>query len=158
MSDPKDLEFQTAARWICEESLNLLSPTPASIALFGSSVSGTLHESSDIDLLIVSDVLPSRPYDRSIWIDPVVRAWRGAQKIRFKHLPRVLSALLISKAGFNDSLGLRLSLSQHCMILHDDGFLEESLKEAKKWVLDGKWTRRDLKHGGWAWIPNKGVA
>lgn len=151
----KNDEYFRAAANILKACEKYLMPLPDSIVLFGSFVSGTTHECSDIDLLIVGNQIPFRPFDRAVWVRPVIESWRAQQKIEFPNFPRVLSILSLSKDGFRNSLGLTLSLSQQAWILRDNGLFSCQLDRARSLIQAGQWQRRDLKHGGWMWVPSK---
>ncbi len=145
--------FETA-RWLRDTTLQLLDPQPASLALFGSFAKGNWTAESDLDLLVVSDT-PRLPYDRTLWISPLLKAWRTRVANQDPKIP--LSPLFLSKAGLENSIGLRLSLSDHAWILWDDGYLSAQLHEASDQIRKGLWWRKDLPDGGWLWVP-KGVA
>ncbi|OFZ82128.1 MAG: hypothetical protein A2583_07365 [Bdellovibrionales bacterium RIFOXYD1_FULL_53_11] len=147
-----------AASAIRDMALNLLNPKPDVVAIFGSFASNSLHSDSDIDLLFVGDSIPRKPYDRSKWIIPLIDEWRRIQPERFPTLPRVVSPMILSKEGIINSTGLRLSMCNQSLILFDSGLLSSLLNEASEWIRAGEWKRRNLPHGGWAWIPKRDVA
>lgn len=132
-----------------------MQPFPESVALFGSFVSATLHPDSDIDILLIGDSIPRKPFEKAVWLMPLVEKWREVQSKEFLSFPRVLSPLTLSRQGLLDSVGLRLSLATQCWILTDSGFLSSALNEATRWLSEGKWKRQPLEHGGWVWMPFK---
>lgn len=153
------LERYSVARWILEHALRSLVPLPDSIALFGSFSRDDLHKESDVDLLLVGDGIPVKPYDRSKWVHPLLNAWREEGPSQEKKRP--LSPLILSRKGWVESVGLRLSLSEHLWILYDDGLLSSTLSETRDWIRQGLWDRRPSRDGGWLWVPkqpSKGAA
>ncbi len=149
-------ERQKVCQWIQEQANQLLLPRPRCIAIFGSFASGALRETSDIDILLIGDSIPRSPYERSQWFLPFNQAWRRQRP--HPQAPQSCSPLMTSEAGWLGSLGLRLSLSENCWILMDDGFLSDSLREAREWIHQGLWHKRLLSKGGWMWIPRDEVA
>lgn len=146
-------KYFMVGNWI-HNNIGLLDPSPRAVALFGSAVRGTDRPESDIDLLLIGNQIPVKPFERTQWVYPLLEAWRkespallGAQ--------RTLSPLLLSEKGWLDSVGLRLSLADEAWVLVDDGFLSSSLAEARAWIRDGLWSRKALSDGGWFWIPQK---
>jgi predicted nucleotidyltransferase len=140
------------------EKTSELQPSPTSVAIFGSGASQSWHADSDLDLLVLSKDLPSKPFERTQWIAPLLKTWRAERSQSFSMFPRTLSPLLLKPADFTQSLGLRLSTSQKNIIILDDSFLMHSLEEARSWINTGAWTRKDLRHGGWLWVPKGDVA
>ncbi len=155
LSDRDRLEITA---WLRDEILASLSPRPRSIAIFGSFAAGTLHEASDIDLLLAGDRIPRKPYERSRWFFPIHEKWQNLRISRFPFAPRTLSPLILSEKGWLESIGLRLSLSGCTWTLYDDGWLSTSLNESEEWIRKGLWHKETLKHGGWVWIPSGDAA
>ena len=127
---------------------------PRCIAVFGSFARGDYKAESDLDLLLIGDQLPRRPFARGAAFGPISTDWRTHPD--FSSFPKALSPFYISEKGWLESSGLRLSLSTEAWILHDDGLLGQSLAEARSWVAQGLWFKKPLSDGGWLWVP-KGV-
>jgi hypothetical protein len=142
--------------WLRDEALGLLRPAPRGIAVFGSFAGGALRPESDLDLLLVGDAIPRRPAARSSWFLRLSNRWRGERP--WPEAPVTLSPLTLTERGWQESIGLRLSLSERCWILLDDGTLSAGLEEAREAIHRGDWTRHPLPDGGWAWIPRGAVA
>lgn len=145
------------ADWIRRATL-ALSSRPRSLAIFGSFATENWRQAHDVDLLIVGDSIPRRPSERSAYIQPVVSEWRRKVAQERLPVPPTLSPLFLSEQGWVGSFGLRLSLSEKSWILWDDGFLSDSLEEARKWRSDGKWRKQPIPSGGFFWIPVRGAA
>ncbi|MGK5089776.1 hypothetical protein WDW86_19670, partial [Bdellovibrionota bacterium FG-2] len=82
---------------------------------------------------------------------PFNQSWRKQRP--HPQAPLSCSPLMISETGWLGSVGLRLSLSENCWILKDDGFLSESLREARSWIQESLWRKNMLSKGGWMWVP-----
>ena len=143
------------AAWIRDCCAHKLSPRPRCVALFGSFCGGQLGPESDIDLLLIGDQMPSRSYQRALYLEPVRKAFSHEQANAFPNLPAIISPLFLTEKSWIDAVGLRLSASQQAWIVQDDGFLSESLEEACKWIRTGEWTREDVTTGGWFWVPKQ---
>ncbi|PWU21112.1 MAG: hypothetical protein C5B49_03095 [Bdellovibrio sp.] len=130
-----------------------LNPRPRSIAIFGSFAGGVLHETSDIDLLLIGDSIPRKPFQRAQWFLPVRLAFQKEAATQFSAFPSILSPVFLSEEGWREAVGLRLSLSQQAWILWDDGTLSSTLSESAGWIASGLWRREDVVSGGWFWIP-----
>lgn len=141
--------------WLRDEALRLLRPVPRAIAVFGSFAGGTLRSESDIDLLLVGDSIPRSPAGRTRWFLPLSDHWRAERP--WQEAPVGLSPLFLTEKGWRESIGLRLSLSERCWILFDDGTLSMGIAEARAAIHRGDWSRRLLPDGGWAWIPRGAV-
>ncbi len=152
-----DLRFTVAAE-IREIANRFLSPKPRSLAIFGSFAGGSLHETSDIDILLIGDDIPHKPYDKTTWFSPLREHWRATQKALYPTCPKALSPLVLPSSAWMDSIGLRLSLSSSCWVLWDDGVISFALEEARAWIRSGRWRKKDLPRGGWVWIPKEQVA
>jgi|GEM_PF-2834401 len=148
-------ERHLRAKEIRELALNHLTPRPRSIAIFGSFAGGTVHEASDIDLLILGDDPPRVPYDRAKWFNPLRKAYQNFHLQAGRDSFPVLAPLILTETAWLEATALRLSLSQQCWTLWDDGFLAQSLHEASDWIRSGKWIREDVSSGGWFWIRQK---
>lgn len=153
---PTKDELHYAAGWVRQKAQELLNPQPRCLALFGSFPKGTFTADSDIDILLVGDDIPRKPYERTLWVSPLVRAIR--HQINLPWMPKAVAPLLLTEKGWLDSIGLRLSLSSHAWILLDDGFLSASLLDSADAIRRGDWVRRGLSDGGWLWIPKGEVA
>ena len=145
-----------ASLLIRDKILECLHPRPRAIALFGSFARGQLHAASDIDVLLIGDEIPKKPYDRAVWFHPVSTSWDACSAgFGLKHS---LSPLFVSSEGWLNSMGLRLSLCEQLLILLDDGFLSDSMHESRKEIYEKKWIRRETEDGGWLWFPMEEVA
>lgn len=141
------------ARWIREQTLRLLVPLPDAVALFGSFTRENLLKESDVDLLLIGDRIPTKPYERSQWVHPLLDAWRKWRLTEGEE--RTLSPLILSRRGWVDSVGLRLSLADHLWILYDDGLISSTINETREWLRQGRWERKTSRDGGWLWIPRE---
>jgi len=143
------------AKTVRELALSTLVPAPRSLAIFGSFAGGTLHDASDIDVLILGNTLPKLPYERAKWFNPLRKAYQQWHLAAGRDPFPVLAPLILTEESWLDAIALRLSVSQQCWTLWDDGFLSQSLNEATDWIRQGKWTRQDVPSGGWFWIEQK---
>jgi predicted nucleotidyltransferase len=141
------------ARWLGDSSLDQLKPVPRSIAIFGSFAGGILTPVSDIDLLLIGDQIPKKPFDRAKWFNPLRKAFVDHRDQSFPDLPEILSSVTMTEKSWIDAIGLQLSVCQNAWILRDDGFLSHSLAEASRSIARGDWTREDVSTGGWFWVP-----
>lgn len=148
--------FQLAS-WLRDNALKLLLPRPRSLAIFGSFAGGVINPQSDIDLLLIGDDIPKRPLARAHWFNPLRREFSNIGH-QFPGLPEVLSPVYFSENGWNDTIGLKLSISQQSWILFDDGYLSQSLRETSELISQKKWIREDVPTGGWFWIPRDPAA
>lgn len=140
-----------SAQWLRQKCLELLTPAPRCIALFGSFARGDLRPDSDLDILLVGDQIPLTPWERSQWFFPVSKAWRDQRPER--EAPEAISPLILSEEGLAGSIGIKLSLSDHAWILWDDGTLSQQLHAASQSISSGLWERVPMADGGWAWVP-----
>lgn len=151
-------ERYKVAAWLRDACLQELKPNPRSIAIFGSFAGRALRKESDIDLLIVGDSIPKKPFARAKWFNPVRKKFIEEHKRFYSECPTILSPVFISERGWTDAVSLRLSVSQEGWTLWDDGFLSESLVEAARWIRVGTWERVDAQSGGWFWIKKEPAA
>lgn len=149
MIDSAKFGIYAASAWLRTEILKL-SPKPRSVAIFGSFARGC-GSANDLDILLVGDGIPRRPFERAKWSTALIRDWHDYANAH--NFPKGLSPLILSEQGWLDSVGLRLSLSEDALILWDDGFLGVSLSESREWIGKGVWHKRQLNDGGWIWIP-----
>lgn len=149
---------QDVAAWIRDACIHNLRPLPRSVAIFGSFAGGGLEPESDIDLLLIGNEIPKKPFEKARWFNPLRKLFVEEHDKMFPGLPSVLTPVFMSEQGWIDAEGLRLSVSQRSWILWDDGFLSQSLLEASDWIRMGRWRKEETASGGWFWVPGEHAA
>lgn len=122
-----------------------------SCVLFGSTARGTCRPDSDIDVLVVCEVLPKEKLERIRDVIPVLEAARKYFENSFGKFPPYVSIILKSETEARFHSPLYLDILEDGKVLFDrDGFLS-SVFEAMRKRLKVLEARRIWLGGHWYW-------
>lgn len=132
--------------------------TPSLLAFvqFGSTVRGSIRTETDIDLLIVFDVVPSDRIDRQRLVASIEVALEPElAKLGELGYHLQFSSMIKSRAEFLRFSPVYLDMTSHAVVhFSKDGIAEEVIARTKAWMQRHAITRRE--HGlKWYWIEEQ---
>lgn len=124
-----------------------------SFAVYGSVARGSATANSDIDVLLVSEDLKGSLSSRMESLYAVVRALQGELRWLSRHgIHTGISFYPLKKGEVRRFPNVLLDLTEEAVILHDrDRFLEKTLLEFKKKLLDIGAKKVHMDKGRWYW-------
>lgn len=126
-----------------------------SIVVFGSVARGEQKETSDLDIIVVSDAFPESYSARLDMLTPVfqeVKSKDSYLQLRKSGYRLSFSAVPYRPDDLNETPPLLLDVTEDGIILYDDGLMRQKLAEVKV-KLQALGSRRvRTRSGKWYWV------
>jgi len=147
-------EYAALLRRVVAELLNLFGSSLLAVILFGSVARGDCRPSSDVDLLVVAEGLPSSYLERASMLALIVARTRGERaRLWRRGLYATLQMLAYTPGELESFHPFYLDLAFDGVVLYSRGGYGEELVERVREMVRRMGATRVVKPGGrWYWV------